>query len=297
MASEHDQGQSGLHQYPPFDAARARLESLPRKQHRLARALLDEPELIAFGSIRDVAAKVEVNAATVMRFAQLLGYSGYQDLQSAVRQAYLQYAGLQPPLEQRLLKHADRVIGELHAHQRFELDRLYERLDEHRLQALCDTLDGARRVFVCGEGAASTPAALLVRMLHYVGIRAEYLPSGGVDSAVAMYGLGEEDVVVGVALWLPFHTTVLMLRRAREAGSRTIVFASSPEGPVAREATHVVIAPGQGIALPFSVLPTVALIETVAAMLAGRRPEVVAEMQRVLRNRYVDEGLVAHDRS
>ena len=296
MTSEQDEQQSGLHRYPPFDLVRERLDSLPRKQARLARALLDEPEVIAFGSIREVASRLDVNAATVLRFAQMLGYSGYQTLQAAVRHAYLQYAGLQAPPEQRLMMQAGSVLGHLRTHQQLDLDRLYERLDEEELHALCNALETARRVLVCGEGAGSTLAALFTRLLRHVGIRAEYLPTGGVDTALGIVGLGHEDVGVGVSLWLPFRSTVDTLRFARQAGARTIAITGSPGSPVARGADHVVIVPGQGLALSFSVMPTVALFETLIAVLASRRPELVAEMQQRLHDHYVEEGLVVQMR-
>lgn len=296
MASNHDETQSGLHRYPPFDTVRDRLDSLPRKQALLARALLEEPEVFAFGSIREVAARLGVNAATVLRFAQVLGYSGYQTLQAAVRQAYLQYAGLQPPAEQRLLMQAGSVLGHLRTHQRLDLDRLYERLDEEELQALCDALETARRVLICGEGASSTLAALFTRLLHHVGIRAEYLPTSGVDTALGMVGLGAEDVVVGVSLWLHFRSAVDTLRFARQAGARTIVITGSSGSPVARGADHVVIVPSQGLALTYSMMPTVALFETLIAMLTSRRPELIAEMQQALHDHYVEEGLVVQMR-
>jgi DNA-binding MurR/RpiR family transcriptional regulator len=296
MPSKRDAAQSGLHRYPPFDTVRARLDSLPRKQAHLARALLDEPEVFAFGSIREVAARLDVNAATVLRFAQVLGYSGYQSLQAAVRQAYLKYAGLQPPAEQRLLMQAGSVLGHLRTHQRLDLDRLYEHLDEDELHALCDALETARRVLVCGEGASSTLATLFARLLQHVGIHAERLPAGGVDAPLGMLGLGTEDLVLGVSLWLPFRSLVDTLRFAREAGARTVAITGSAGSPVGHDADHVVVVPSQGLALSFSVLPTVALFETLVAMLTSRRPERVAQMQQALHDHYVQEGLVAQIR-
>jgi DNA-binding MurR/RpiR family transcriptional regulator len=292
VAPKQDEEQSGLHRYPPFDTVLERLDGLPRKQARLARALLDEPEVIAFGSIREVAARLDVNAATVLRFAQVIGYSGYQTLQAAVRQAYLQYAGLQPPAEQRLLMQAGSALGHLRTHQRLDLDRLYERLDEDELQTLCGALEDARRVLVCGEGASSTLAALFTRLLRHAGIRAEHLPTGGADTALGLLGLGDEDVVIGISLGLPFRGPVDALRLGRRAGARTIAITGSAGSPCARDANHVVIAPSQGLGLSFSVTPTVALFETLVAMLTSRRPELVASLQRTLQDHYVEEGLV-----
>lgn len=296
MAAEHDGTQSGLHRYPPFDAVLARLDDLPRKQRLLARALLDEPEVIAFGSVREVAAHLDVNAATVMRFAQVLGYSGYQTMQAAVRRAYLQYAGLQPPHDQRILAHSKSPLGELRAQQRVDLDRVYEHLGEDELHRLCEALEGARRVLVAGDGAAAQIASVFVRLLHHVGIRAEHISTASVDNAVNMLGLGEEDVMIGLALWLPFRGAADTLRLARQSGATTIAITGSPGHPIARDGSHVVVVPAQGIALSFSVLPMVVAIEAVVALLATRRPQLVEEIQQALHDRYVEEGDVVQMR-
>ena len=296
MSSNREDAPPGLHRYPPFDTALARIDSLPRKQARLARALLDEPEVIAFGSIRDVAARLDVNAATVLRFAQILGYSGYQSLQAAVRQAYLRYAGLQPPAEERLFMQSGTVLGHLRTHQRLDLDRLYERLEEDELQSLCDDLEAARRVLVCGDGAAVALGALFVRLLHHVGVHAELLSNGAADNALELAGLSERDVVVGIAVSPTFRSTVDTLRLARAAGSRTVAITGSVASPLAAEADHVVVAPSQGLGLSFSVLPAVALLETVIAILAGRRPDVVARLRQTLHEHYASEGLIAEPR-
>ena len=102
--------------------------------------------------------------------------------------------------------------------------------------------------------------------------------------------------MVGLALWLPFRGSADTLRIARQSGARTIAITGSPGHPIARDASHVVLVSGHGIALSFSVLPMVAAIEAVVAMLATRRPELVAEIQQELHDRYVEEGNVVQMR-
>jgi DNA-binding MurR/RpiR family transcriptional regulator len=50
---------------------RDQFASLPEKQRRVAGAVIDSPEAIAFGPVREVAARLEINAATIIRFAQI----------------------------------------------------------------------------------------------------------------------------------------------------------------------------------------------------------------------------------
>src|SRR5215475_4406788 len=78
---------------PPLADLASRMPRLPRQQQVLARTILESPELVAFGSVRDLASQLGMNSATVIRFATSLGLPGYQALQAAVREAYLARAG------------------------------------------------------------------------------------------------------------------------------------------------------------------------------------------------------------
>lgn len=59
--------------------------ALTESEHRLAEALLREPDAGAFESLRQFAAKVGVNPSTLSRFVGKLGYERYRDLQMELR--------------------------------------------------------------------------------------------------------------------------------------------------------------------------------------------------------------------
>lgn len=265
-------------------------------RRQLAMELMDKPEMLAFGSVGAVAGQLAVEPEEVQRFARDLGYSGYQTMQAQVREAYLRNAGLDPAVPRAADAQVTETLAGQRDQQRADLQKVYDGVDAAVLEQICEALEGARRVVVAGEGASAALGGMLVRMLHHVGVRAEMLASGPVDGALDMYGLGSEDVVLCIALWLPFRGSIDVMRLAREAGCHTIAFTASPGSPITRYSSQVVIVPGQGTALSFSVLPTVALCENLTAVLVARRPELTADIQQTLHNRYVKEGLVAHMR-
>ncbi len=54
--------------------------SLPPNQKKVADFFLEHIDLVALLPIRDVAQKAAVSEASIVRFAQLLGYKGYKEL-------------------------------------------------------------------------------------------------------------------------------------------------------------------------------------------------------------------------
>lgn len=269
-----------------FVEAEARIPHLPRRQRELTQALLTEPEVFAFGSVREVSDKYEVNTATVLRFARSLGFSGYQALQEEVRLAYLRYTGLQVPEMS-----TDGGLGVLREHHHGNLDRAYEAASD--LDAVCDALLRARRVIVTGESISAALAQLFVRMLRFANLRAEFISASGVDRTIGMSDLDSRDVVVGFGLWLQFKPTLETMAIARRRGAVTIVISGSASSPLARHAMYVLPAPAQGQALSFSVVPNVALMELIADQLVRFRRAAGHKDDDVLHDRFVEENMLA----
>lgn len=90
------------------------LPGLPRKQQELARALLESPEVFAFGTLRALEHAYSLSSVTVIRFAKRLGYEGYADLQAAVREAYFERVGFRWPVETGVFQaQADDLVAAL----------------------------------------------------------------------------------------------------------------------------------------------------------------------------------------
>ncbi len=263
-----------------------RIDELPRQQRALGRAVLAGPEVFAFGSIRYVAARVGVTTGTIMRFCKALDYSGYLELQRDIRAAYLMRAGLQAELADR----KDIEGGALHAQHLMNLHRTSEaRL---AIEGIATHLVEARRVYVCGESVSASLAQLMVRMLRFAGLRAEFTPCSGVDRTIGLADLGRGDTVVGIGLWMEFTTTVETLKLARSRGATVVAVTASPRGPVARCAHHVLVAPAQGYALSFSVVAIVAILELLADRVAVVKRRAGQDAGEALHHRFAEEGVL-----
>lgn len=63
----------------------AQAAALTPSERRIAETVLAEPQLVAFGTVADVADAARVGTATVVRFAAKLGFDGYTQLQASVQ--------------------------------------------------------------------------------------------------------------------------------------------------------------------------------------------------------------------
>lgn len=283
-----------IRQHPPFAEIWSRLGGLPRQQRRLAEAFLMGPELVAFSSLREVAERVSVNAATIVRFAQSLGYEGYGEFQSAVRLAYKQRAGFGPApagLAAALRSPGD-AVGFMHAQHVSSAEAAYRNVEAADLDVIALRLEEARRIVVFAEASAQVPALLFVHSLRHALLHGD-LVNSELDAMIAMHDIGPQDVVVFFALTLTFHATVTVHDFARARGATTLAIIGSPVSPLQTRADHIIVAPAESPAMRFSVVAAVNAVELLFAHIVSRRAEIVFAEQGTLLEIYQTTKLAA----
>ncbi|MGI9201278.1 MAG: MurR/RpiR family transcriptional regulator [Woeseiaceae bacterium] len=82
-----------------LDLVAAAGSALTPTERRIAQAVLDEPTLLAFGTVSDLASHVGTSRPSIVRFANKLGFEGYTELQLHVRS----------DLSQQLLRPSERI--------------------------------------------------------------------------------------------------------------------------------------------------------------------------------------------
>lgn len=286
--------QDDIRQHPPFEEIWNRLERLPRQQRRLAEAFLMGPELVAFSSLREVAERVSVNAATIVRFAQSLGYDGYGEFQAAVRLAYKQRAGFsQTPADLApAIRSSGDAVGFMHAQHVMSAEAAFRNVAAADLDAIAGRLESARRIVVFAEASAQVPALLFVHSLRHAMLRGE-LVNSEVDAMIALHDAGPGDVVVFFALTLTFHATVTVHDFARARGASTLAIIGSPVSPLQTRASDVIVAPAESPAMRFSVVAAINAVELLFAHVVSRRADIVFAEQGALLEIYQTTNLAA----
>jgi DNA-binding MurR/RpiR family transcriptional regulator len=237
-------------------------------QQALARYVADHLGDLPLMSAHEVARAAHCSPATVVRFAQALGYGGYPDMQQLVRRA--QRPWLPPGSRERQLGvfgGADPVRAALDA-ERHAIEDTAERLGQRGLAPLAQALAGRRPVLVAGDGHARSVVAVLVDRLARAGTPTVPLTSlegpdrawlDGVDGqgAVLVVGIGRETRLA--------HTAA---EAGRAAGVPVAALVDSSLSPLARlHLARVVPADVRGGAP--SIVAMVAVAQALAAAVDG----------------------------
>jgi DNA-binding MurR/RpiR family transcriptional regulator len=240
-----------------------------------------------------VASQVGINLATIIRFAQSLGYDGYQSMQAAIRHAYLTYAGLPVPIEPPPLSPGQTSLDLIRARHRSNLDTMFDQLDPREIDAVAELMLHARVVRACGDGASAHAATHLARLLRYTGVPALTIPAEGIDRPLYLYDAGSSDVVVGICLTTTLRGPVEVLERARTLGAHTVAISASKVNALAAAADYSFVAPAQGTTMVFSLVAAVAMVESIAWIVRSKRSEAATKIHNTLQDWYTRDGHVA----
>ncbi|MBI4770019.1 MAG: MurR/RpiR family transcriptional regulator [Chloroflexi bacterium] len=209
---------------------------------KLADFVLDSYTEAAFMTATELADHLEVDAATVVRFAQRLGYPGYPNLQREVRakvKADLMLSAERATPAPKSVEAAmelafDKVSGNL-----LQTRRALRAAD---IGNLVSALDSAKRIFLLAEGP-SLPVAQQIESILQAGNFLVYGFGGGmVDMAHLISTTRAGDLVIAVETEMvsPFINRALEAARSRGAKTASIVGAASQE--VTRHADIVLAA-------------------------------------------------------
>ena len=258
---------------PPrtFDALRQQLRDrfsdLSPHLQRIARASLEEPNSFALNTTPVIAASLDVQPSTLIRFAKEFGFAGFSDLQRVFRQRLIE--GEATVRDQVLAATADVATTDLRAI--FEesvqanaeaISRLTQTADLTRLGEAVRLLRAARHVYVAGLRRSRPIADYLVYGL----LRGER-PASMLDFAGGMSGpqiatLGAEDVLVAVA-FPPYSKPVVDVVMDAHVSGRTVVSVTdSMESPLAGRSQVALIVPSNVASRLQPIAGAIALVHT-----------------------------------
>lgn len=237
-------------------------DRLTPTERRIAEAVLDEPTLLAFGTVSNLAIRVGTSRPSIVRFATKLGFDGYTSLQTHVRRG----------LSDQLARPSDRIRSEdaSSSRERAEIaagiDSVFEAVERGRFREFSDLIVPADRVWVVtGESSRAGGHALhsgLTMVRPGVHLVSDH--SIGRDLADA----GPNDVAVLFDFLRYRRATIMAAETLGSLGTPMIAITDGPLSPLAALTDHwcQVTIPAVG---PFdSSLPAVAAAELLVAQVS-----------------------------
>jgi len=239
---------------------------LTKSQKKLADFIAGSYQEAAFMTASRLARRTHLNEATVIRFAQRLGYPGYpelvRDVQAIVQEELKTRAGPEPGLVDEPFLTS--LNGELES-----LQRAVSHVPPEVGRRLMALLRGRRRIYVVGQGASCYLAGILATGLAGLGLDARATAGDPQSLALALADLEDVDALVGISAGHESREVGRAVTAARKRGARTLAVTSSPISEAAQAADLALTCPLNNLFAVPSVGTIAAFLDALVQALAS----------------------------
>jgi DNA-binding MurR/RpiR family transcriptional regulator len=249
--------------------------ALSGTRRRLIRAILDNHEETFFLSSREMAKRYNVDAATIVRTVQALGYERFADFAADLRQHFVKRI-----TPYTVLKAATREKRTVQDQIRYGLERDLENLsvlnssrDVDRVVELARLIHRSRRILVVGVDLATSLAWFLAYSLVPLGFDAEAPvgTTGNLQHKIDV--LNSKDLLIAISFGRCLRETVEAVIRAHELGVPTVGITDSDTTPLAIHCDAHLVASVSSPSFTGSYVAPMALLNAIIVASAHLQPK------------------------
>ncbi|MCU1372689.1 MAG: hypothetical protein JWO77_3883 [Ilumatobacteraceae bacterium] len=257
--------------------------SMTPAQRRVADVVAADPQLIAFGTVADLAREAEASGASVVRFATKLGYEGFIDLQEAIR------GEMSDRLQPAAVRIRDLPPGDVVARALTTsvagVEATLAGLDRAAFDdAVALLADPGRRVAVIAGDAGAGIAKHAGDELRMLRPDVEVVGGTPVGVGQSIARLEPGDVVLALDLRRYDRWLLEAVDHAVDQGAELIALTDGPLSPLARLSRSLLIVEGEGIGPFDNYVGALALLAAlVAAVAEALRHDATKDLDRVER--------------
>lgn len=250
---------------------------------RVVEAIATRPNLAAYASTAEVAREARVNAATVVRTARQLGFSGWPAMRLELRGRYLGSLSA----SQLLAEHEPQVDTPASDAVRRDIENLETLLatvDPAEVGRFAAAMNAAERIVVVGSGSFAAPGLHLAYSAAYMGLDIRLERHFGTLLSNAVARLTEADCLVAVNFWQLPRDVLRAVEMASERGAATCVLTDLRNSPLGEAADLALTVPSEGVSFFPSLTASMAAVHAILAELTRLRGDRVEDaMQQIER--------------
>jgi DNA-binding MurR/RpiR family transcriptional regulator len=273
-----------------FEALKRRLIEieplLPKRLRQTAAFALAHPDEVALGTASGVAQRAEVQASTLVRFAQSLGFAGFSELQGVFR-SHLRTRW--PDYSERLkaLHESARASGDpmnllfgFADSAAQSIVKLRETTRRDELDGAIEILAGANTIYLVGQRRSFSVSHYLAYALAQLGLKAILVDNVGGLGPDQLSSATAEDALIAVSFSPYAPTTIAFAEKARARKTPLVVITDSALSPLAgmADARFEVVESDFGAFR--SLAATFCLAMTLAVAVAERRAEAAKDVKQ-----------------
>jgi DNA-binding MurR/RpiR family transcriptional regulator len=229
---------------PLHQLLKEKASSLTRSQKRLMQYILSHEEEVIFLNIENLADKVKVSEATVVRLCKALGFKGFPQFQKELRLLFRAKLTTTSRLEETVRRGTSggEVLFKI---LQADIDNITATMKEASVvefREFVKAIDSAQRIVIIGLRSVYSLAAFLGVALEFLQKDVWVVEPGIGDLWDRLLRLRKDDLVIAISFPRYTRVTVEAFKFAKSQGVKTLAITDSLLSPLAQYADHVLIA-------------------------------------------------------
>jgi DNA-binding MurR/RpiR family transcriptional regulator len=221
---------------------------LPKKQRKLADFVIDHLDQVPFLSVQDISTRTGGSVASVVRFAQRTGFSGYSQMREEIATALksqLQAREIFPLFNQKSI---DEDILTAVANQEIKnINDTLHMVVRSAFNKLIDDILEAERVFTAGLGISNLLAQMLAYQLNQVGVDAYSLKHGYVTFLEQLLFVKPPDLIIAFSFPPYSKETIDAAEFAHKKKVKVVSITNRNASPITFFSEHNLVVPSKNM--------------------------------------------------
>lgn len=265
----------------------AKFKTLPQNQRKVADFVIDNFDNIPFVDVHEVSKQVGVSVASVIRFSQSVGFTGFSELRDAVSDSLkkqLKKNQIFPLFEKNELQN-DLLTSVANMDVKNINDTLTI-IDRDVFNKVIETIVKSHRVFTAGLGISYLVAEILSYQLTQVGVDASVLKHTHTLFHEQLLYMNKDDLLICFSFPPYSKETVDAAKFANEKGIRVITITDKSTAPIAAFSESVLTVKSENMLFTNSFAAISVLINAIATACAiknkSKAKKILKESEKIM---------------
>ncbi len=213
---------------------RSKLDTFSKREKVIANFFVEQLNDVAFLSVHEIAEKLSVGRASIVRFAQKLGYDGFYGLKQDIQN---QLQTIIAPLEKYQLSINEssvnyKSITQIAENEVSNINFVVNNFDKKTFDKAAKLLANADIIYCTGYNMSSFLAGILSFLLQRIGLKSFPTNFGGRSLEEQIINIGSDDVLVTFSNPPYSVETIKAAQFARKQKCKVLSFTNSIASPI-----------------------------------------------------------------
>ncbi len=263
---------------------------LTKSEKRIANYLRKHQEECAFLSAAELASRLELSEATMVRYARSMGFDSYPDMRKLLQNSYRQRVTHSARLRGRLgdLRETGDVFERLVVSDIDYMTQALETVDRNEMKRAVDLMRVHKRIFVFGVGPSVSLVDLMEIRLGRFGYQVVPMRTGGREILDSLLLMTRDDLFFTICFFDVSSTLQFVLDYVNEIQCPVIMLTDTL-GPIVGSKANVVLEARRGPMSEFhSLVVPMTIINSLLLSIASEEKQVMENLDKLdqLRERF-----------